>query len=538
MTHPSIKSARGRARRNELADALITSSPSLSSAALLEAADGAKWYLPVYRSTAQGAAGRDASAIDLTNDGALTIILSANPPPELASSVGAASPYASGTGFALLLDASGGGTRIPLAAAREGTSWRLTATLAGAQLKQTRDALFDTNPNVAIEVTQQLRIAAAQSQDFVVQGWADPAIRAGLLDSFGGIPFDSPQTYFMMASGGDPDFPSQYMVLDCTYTSLVAAPALPGYVQWQVDWSGHAYNYYQDNQDRARIFYLPDRFELAKGPSGAAPVSLLQFSVPAGADSLDQVQATFRVFGSPAVSFERIDNAAQVLKGKLGVAPQMVPLQDAHSVVTRFMQYLPNAQATSSSPALQANAKIDLAAGLRNEVVLNFAQFRALWAAIFSTAPENPLFRGTVEVELLGGRYKDTVEFAGRLDKAREAGFFDDIIDTSTNSSYSKKFTFQTTAKALAGPPETVEVEISFTGKSVTLTPSQLQATITVERSVRDIVVGQQSADTYPCRMRVTDGEGSSRCCPFTVRSDTPSVWISKQQIAACTGTC
>src|SRR5271165_42048 len=533
----------GRRRKNELGAALITPSVALAPDVLLTTAAGAKWYLPVYRSAAQSAGGGEAFAPSVTDDGTLTFFLESVPPPEIARDAGGANAYLTGTAFSLVLNASGGGgTRFALKDSREGGSiWRLSVKLAGNDAKQVRAALFDVNPNVAIEVTQTVELAAQQTQAFVQANWANAAIQKGLLDLFGGIPYDSPSTYYKMAASpeGDPDFPNQYLVLNCVYKAQIPAPPLPGYLQWQVNWQNRAYNYYQDNQDRTRVFYLPDGFEFAKGPAGAPTVSLLQFTLPEGPVTVERTRATFRVYGRPVVDFSRIQNAAQSLKDKVGGVPQMVSLQDAHNVKSTFTQSLPNALATGSDPAAQPNASIDLSAGLRNELNLSFAQFRAVWAAIFSQAPENPLFRGWVCVELSDGRYQERINFNGRLPKKQETPFFDDILDTSGQNTYPAKFKVRTFPKAFTGDPAVLEIDLTFTGnKTVALSKEQQQSEVEVERSIRDIVIGQQSPDEYPYRLRVVRDDGSMNCCDGTAKSDTPTIWITLDQIAKCTGPC
>ena len=217
----------------------------------------------------------------------------------------------------------------------------------------------------------------------------------------------------------------------------------------------------------------------------------------------------------------------------------MVSLQDAHHAKMTFTQFLPNAQATASDPAVQANAVIDLSAGLRNELDLSFAQFRALWAAIFSGAPENPLFRGWVDVELSDGKYKDRIDFNGRLPKEQETPFFDDILDTSAEKTYPAQFNVRTFKKAFEGDPAVLEIELTFTGgKTVTLSPTQMESRIEVERSIRDIVIGKQSPDEYPYKMRVVREDGSISCSTGTAKSETPTLWLTLDQIANCTGGC
>ncbi len=546
MSQPSaVKLLQGRRRSDELGATLINPSEALSSTVPLNTAAGTKFYLPAYHSAAQTSGGSTTFQPSVTDDGILTFFLESVPAPEIARAVGGATPYLTGTTFTLVVNQSGGGTRIPLDHSSVGGSiHRLSVKLAANQAKLVRAALFDVNPNVAIEITQTLQMAAQQTPAFIQANWSKPEIRSGLENLFNGIPFSEPSTYSQIAAASDPNFPNQYLVLDCVYTAQVSAPQLPGYVQWQVNWHNRAYNYYQDNQDRSRVFYVPDQFAFDKGPKTDAPtISLLQFTLPPGGTTVEETRAHFRIFGRPVVDLERINNAAQSLKEKLGQQPQMVSLQDAHKVKTRFMQYLPNAAATGSDPAAQPEASIDLASGLRNELDLNFAQFAALWAAIFSSAPENPLFRGWVDVELSDGRYTDRIDFNARLPIEREKSFFDDILDISTANTYPAEFTVRTAKDLLTDMPDVAEILLIFAGgKTITFDSelgSQVQKqTIKVERSIRDIVLGNQGPDEYRYRLMVVRQDGSRKCSECTAKIDMPSIWITKDQVANCTGPC
>ena len=541
MSQPStVKVLQGRRRPGELGDTLINPSEALSSTVLLNTATGAKFYLPTYRSAAQTSGGSTAFQPSVTDDGLLTFFLESVPAPEIAGAVGAATPCLTGTTYTLVVNQSGGGTRIPLDhASAGGAVHRLSVKLAANQGKLVRAALFDVNPNVAIEITQTLPLAARQTPAFIQNNWSNPAIRSGLVGLFNGIPFSEPTTYSQMAAASDPDFPNQYLVLNCVYTAQVSAPQLPGYLQWQVNWRDRAYNYYQDNQDPLHVFYLPDQFAFDKGPKDAPTVSLLQFSLPAGGTTVEATRAHFRIYGRPVVDLERINNAAQSLRAKLGQQPQMVSLQDAHKVKTTFTQYLPNAAATGSDPVVQMEASIDLAAGLRNELDLNFAQFTALWAAIFSAAPENPLFRGWVDVELSDGRYADRIDFNARLPTDREKSFFDDILETGTTNTYPAEFSVRTAKGVFSDMPDVAELLLIFaSGKTISFDGDAQKKTIQVERSIRDIVIGNQKPDEYPYRLMVVRQDGSKTCAECTAKTDMPSIWITKDQVKTCTGPC
>lgn len=535
----SIAVVRGRARADELGTALASATEDLAVPGLLSTG-GTRVYLPVYRSAAQQAGGQDAFGTRIDDDGVLHVTLEAAPPEALRAQAGGANPVLDGTTFALVIDASGGGPRFALDCSRQGNQVRLSARFAGDELRRVRAALFDATPNVAVHVTQAVQIAVPQSDGFIQRNWSNDVIRQGLLDQFGGIPIDTAATYIELANGGDAQFRKQYLVLRAAYAASVSVPPLAGYVQWQVNWNGRAHNYYQDNRERQRVFYLPDRFELARGPDGAPTVSLLQFSMPADGAAVADTRALFRIFGGAVTDPARIADAARVLRGQIGATPEMTSLQDGHGVEKTFTLVLPNAQATDAgSWTPRPQAHIDLADGLRDELDLGFAQFRALWAAIFSTAPEKTLFRGRVDVSLADGRYKDQIAFDGRLPAGIQSSFFDDILDTSTRSTYPVNFQVRTLPKAFEGPPEVLQIGLSFQGaKPVTLEPGNMAAQVRVERSIRDIVLGNQAPDQQPYRLRVVRADGTMACSQLTADSSDPDLWVLPPMVQQCTGPC
>lgn len=535
QTQATFQVNRGRVRHSEMGAALVLSEPDLTAPQVLCGADGATCYLPAYRAAAQHAGGQEAFATRLDPDGTLTIFLSLARPEALRADRSGAHPRLQDTAFGLCF--AQGQQGLPLQAAFEGDSVRLWVRLAGEDLVQVRSALFDTDPNVWVQVRHKVRLACPQTRAFVERNWHDDGIRAGLLGLFGGIPFASASSYFQMASAADPDFANQYLLLDGEYLSTAAVLPLPGYIQWQIECQGRVHNYYQDNRERSRIFYLPDRFELAAGPEGAPSLSLLQFSLPPDGGPVGDAQAVFRIFGNPVVDPLRIAAASKALSERIGTAVQMASLEDGNGVRKRFIQYLPNVQASNAAgiPSEQAHASIDLARGLRNELDLNFTQFRALWACIFSQAPEKTLFRGWVDVELADGRFTERIEFVGRLPQHRQASFFDDILDTSSTNTYPLVLSIHAMDRVFAQPSGILEVGLKFSNKTtVLLSPGQTTAEVSMERSIRDIVLGNQVPERYAYHMRVVREDGNILHGEFSEDSDNPSLWITPKMVDDC----
>jgi hypothetical protein len=544
MSKPAITLQQSHARKDQLEGALINADPSLSSEALLATADGKKSFLPLFRPATQATGGAVAFQPRLEADGALTFYLEAVAPPGLAALVADARPRTENTSFALVLNASG--ASIPLTATRENGDniWRISDKLAGDALKMVRDALFDQSPNVSIEILRSLRLAAPLSEQFVTENWSDSRVRAGLLKQFGEIPsFDSPSLFYSFITESVPGYASGYIVFNCTYTDRITAPPLPGYVLRTVG----EYDYYQDNQDRSRFFYLPDKFELAKEPTDLPSISLLEFIPAEGQDAVkvEKTRARFRFYGKPVVKNDRIERARRALGTQFGCAAQMISLQDAHNVATKFTQSLPNAEGIGANPRVQPNADINLSTGMRNELLLEFPQYQALWDAIFSTNKDNPLFRGWVDVDLLNGKYSKRIDFDGRLPKEQAKTYFYELTGIAQSITYSTAFTVNAYSQVFDPKPlnrQVLELELTFVPQTVVRlsktkpTEPFQTASFELRRSIRDIVLGNQGTGRYPYRLRVIRADESITCCD-RVTEDT-NFYLRSQDVDDCKGTC
>jgi hypothetical protein len=154
------------ARRNELGNALINPDAGLSNAVVLDCANGAQAFLPIYRSATQNVGGAEAFSMRLDDDGTLQVFLEAGAPPPIANKVGAAQAHVAGTSFCLTLKQDSRATPIPVPVRDQGGNniWLASVRLSGDVLKLARTMLFDSSPNAGIEVTQTVRIAAPLSE--------------------------------------------------------------------------------------------------------------------------------------------------------------------------------------------------------------------------------------------------------------------------------------------------------------------------------------------------------------------------------------
>jgi hypothetical protein len=532
--------------RNEIGAALINPDPALSPDVLMKTSDNADRYIPAFRNANQASGGQELYAPSLSSEGKLTAYLEMVPPAALSGTLAGVTKAKIDVSVTLTFTLSGQQRQAPLSARDQGNNiWELTGTFAGADLEALQQVLFDTVPSANLIVASTVRIAAQLSERFITTNWANEAIREGLKATFGSaIPFNSAAQFYSIVQQAYPDFPSEFMVMDCCYTSQIAMPPLPGFIQWQLTWDGRAYNYYQDNQQPNRVFFLPDSFQLAIEPSGSPTVSILRFTIPDGND-LEQAAATFRFFGSPIADIRRIEDARRQLASKLGRQPELVSLQYAHGVEKTLTISLPNAVGTASSPKLQPDAQIDLDMGLRNEVQLGFKAFQALWAAVFSDRPDQTIFMGWVDVGLSNGKFMNRISFVGRMPPATQANYFHEIIQVGSDVNYSTTLQVNVPAALLAATaePQILAIELIF-GPDATASfkaPSGnehgplLHSSVTLRRSVSDILLGNTLDGICRYTLKVVTLE-SARCCPKETTSN--EIYVTGSDIRSCNKEC
>ncbi|MCG7564568.1 hypothetical protein [Pseudoalteromonas sp. McH1-42] len=548
MSISNIKVLKGRATSSELGDALINPGASLKNKVVFQSANGTSSYLPNFENASEAVDGTTAFEPSLSENGELTIYVRPVPPASIKKQVVSAT-MVDRTTFSLVLNASANETRIPLTKADVNGYQKLTATLTGNNLKNAQESLHDASPNVAIEMTQKQTVAALQTKEFIKMNWSNKEIKDGLFASMGGISMHSPDAFYNIASSADRDYPNQFLVMDITYVSRISAPSLPGFVRWQVSYDGRLYNYYQDNRDLRRVFFVPDYFEFAKGPKGQPSVTMLRFSIPEGANSIEQTDATFRFYGSPIVGMDRIAQAAQSLKDELGFMPIMTSIEDANGSEKAFTLSLPHEEDTSSNYVPQPKATIHLTeddkknGGLRDEVHLNFKQFIEVWAAIHSTAPENPLFRGWVDLTLSQGKFKEKINFNARVPAAQQAAFFDSILDQNSHQAYHTQLGIYTIPVLFdkptkfddGGEKKVYQIELNFSTsstetQSVELNNARLQGKVTIKLPIRYIVCGLQTPNEYTYTLRVICDDGTMYKSDRKIKAG-ETLWITPKFI-------
>ena len=518
--------------KEDLGNTFINPDPSFEDTVLLTDTSDNKYYLPRYENATQVAGGQEQYTPILAADGKLTFYFKTAAPSEIAGQIDGASPcnFNLETSVFLAYQESGDNLQEPLALSDEGNNiWTATADLSASEQQQIRNILLNTTPTANIKIVRKVTLAGRLTKKLVVNNW--PILKDFITEKLGLNSSIHPGNIYELVVKFYPDLTQQYVILDCIYKNQIGVPSLPGYIQRQVMWKDRIYSYYQDNQQLNRVFYLPSRFQLAQQSDGDPTVSLLEFSTSNG--SAQNIKATFRFFAQSLVEQQRIDNAASELEKQIGQTIQMVSLEDAQGISTQLTLFLPNTDGTASVARVRKNAKIDLSRGITDELSLNFKAFQALWDAIFSTAPEQRIFTGYVDVTINSGKNSERVDFDGRITASDEAHYFDLIIDEGIDNTYSKTLNIETFSQVFQD--EVVALALDFGENTVSLKANKLQGTVEVQRPIRNIVLGRENPGLYTYTLKVIRVSEASCCSKETSSED---VYILQNDVKNCKGTC
>ncbi|WP_431257991.1 hypothetical protein ACQ86G_26035 [Roseateles chitinivorans] len=527
-----------RLRRDETRGALIAPSADLGAPALLETAGPGLWYRPDFRASPTGGDG-GAPDLSLGADGTLTLWVDIGVPAALAGRTGSARAWLGepdGLRCQLLMPAC---DPVTLARERQGDRLRLTATLAGATLERARVVLFDAEPSAVVRFQQDVTLAAPQTREFFERYWSE-ALQGDLrlLMNAAGSAGD----FVLLMTQQAPDFPSQYTRCACQWTQDLRLPSLPGYLPWKVDWQGTAVSYYQHNRDHGRVLYLPDHFELAAGATGRPAASLLEFRGDGGAsDGGASDGAVFRFFGRPVVERDRIEAAARTLAAQLGHPVTMSSAQDwrgsglSDGVRATFTLLLPPERGQVDGPpvsAAQSDAIVDLADGVTDTLMLSVPRFLAVWAAIFSSAPELTLFKGWVDVSFNGGRFVERLAFDGRLPASVREAYLDELLASATDRDPREPIAVEALSDVFQGSPRARAIRVSFDlAEPVALDADRPRATAWLRHPVRALLLGQADAGPRACRIDVDLDAGGTAASTRRLAAGETALWLRRDDL-------
>jgi len=510
----------------DLTDALKTPGTSLEDNTLLTDAQGRQYFLPGYELAAQAASGVRAFDIALSPEGLLTIPLKTVPPVELAGSVRGADPFTSRTSVQLFCDYEGSTRKWPLDLKEKGGIWYATLqTSDESNLQALRVVLHQQVPAAALIVRRQAKLAARLTREFVTAWWDNSEVQKQLLARFGTMTFPSAEMYYKMVERTYPSTKDEYLIFECVYQNRLQCPRIPGVTQVPLTYSGVTYNYYHDDLERRRVYFLPDEFRLASSAAGPE-ASFLKFESEDG--TIGGMNVTFEFCAEPMFNAAptgektRLEAARAELTTKLKQTPEMLSVQNAKGVATALFLYIPSAEGRESTREKIPKADINLGKEIKGQITLTFKAFKTVWDAIFSKRNEQQIFTGEIEVKLEDGTYLEKVPVKLRLERLEEQNYYKLLRPTA----FSYKREIAVKASRAIFENGTVEaLEVSFDddeNAKVDFDASDLQGpkktylekNVTVQRTVSSVLLGTTEPDgynSYKSKVKVVPSSGPAK---------------------------
>jgi hypothetical protein len=179
---------------------------------------------------------------------------------------------------------------------------------------------------------------------------------------------------------------------------------LAGLNPYHLSWQQRSYTYYQDPNQPAQIYFLPDGFKISRRATAPHAPSISIAS--SGSDPSAQVY-TLSFLAVPVWDPNRLIDAAKNLANQLalGTAPSLTPYE---AVNTNLGLNLPAADSTVSGLVPVSGATIDIGAGVSASVTLSLLQLQQVYSALFDDV--SMLLSGVVTVTVGQGASADVVK--------------------------------------------------------------------------------------------------------------------------------
>ncbi|MEW6989611.1 hypothetical protein AADZ91_02885 [Colwelliaceae bacterium 6441] len=176
------------------------------------------------------------------------------------------------------------------------------------------------------------------------------------------------------------------------YNGILPPPPSLSLKKFPIEFNDFWYNYYQNVNNSAYLYYLPDSFNLALDPE-KSPMLSMYFEATKNATSLKDVNVTFNYLVVPKIDKKRISKATEVFQ-KTQKGGQLIPLSNFKSASLSLS--LP------SGKIIEKNALIDLQSGIVDSFTIPSADFAKIWDALFDTSPQSILLKGNLSIALQG----------------------------------------------------------------------------------------------------------------------------------------
>lgn len=287
------------------------------------------------------------------------------------------------------------------------------------------------------------------------------------------------------------------------YNGILPPPPSLSLKKLPIEFNNIWYNYYQNINNSAYLFYLPDSFKLAMNPDNSPMLSMC-FEATENATSLNDVNVTFNYLVVPKVNKARISQAAQVFQ-KTQDNGQLIPLSNFESASLSLS--LP------SGKNLEKNALIDLQSGIVDSFTIPSADFAEIWDALFDTSPQNILLKGNLSISLQGFN-PDKIPVSLNLpeqykDHARQ------LIKQPSTVSIKKKITFTSSLTSYTQKNENgaliTSILVNAGGQTIELNQTTLSKEVDINVSVLELILAPDQDIYYHYDLQIFYSDNTHR---------------------------
>lgn len=287
------------------------------------------------------------------------------------------------------------------------------------------------------------------------------------------------------------------------YNGILPPPPSLSLKKLPIEFNNLWYNYYQNINNSAYLFYLPDSFKLAMNPDNSPMLSIC-FEASENATSLKDINVTFNYFVVPKINKKRISNATEIFQ-KTQKGGQLIPLSNFESASLSLS--LP------SGKSLEKNALIDLQSGIVDSFTIPSANFAEIWDALFDTSPQNILLKGNVKVSLQGFN-PDSIPVTINLpadykDKAQQ------LIKQPTPVNIQRKITFTSNLTSYTQKNENgaliTSILVNVADKTIELNQETLSKVVDINVSVLGLILTPDQDTNYHYELQIFYSDNTNR---------------------------
>ncbi|MFI6642537.1 hypothetical protein [Streptomyces sp. NPDC050504] len=359
---------------------------------LFESPDAsAKWALPRYMLVFDRVGGVDEPRITIADRGGvdtLLVTLMTTPSPAAGPGVGMLS-HSVVVAFAYRLPVAGGGGEMTHELEFTKVTWDGPAMVAEMPLttpglrEQLLAAMSSPQSDVSLAVMR--RIFVGVPTDYRMEDTGEFAYQERVVE----LEWVSPPTPLVLSAA------------QLERLGGAGGPVSP-MRRLRISFDGRGHSYWQDPVRPEQFFFVPDRFLLARTPTGPA----LRVRA-ADAESEADIRITAEFFARAVTDPRRLQQARPTLQERAGTegatAPVRVEVLPEAQPVLRLA--LPEGGAAPSALTYRPGALIDLELGVTHAETLKYADFRLVYEALLGSSLS--LLRGEVRIGAGGDQPED-----------------------------------------------------------------------------------------------------------------------------------